>query len=49
MVQSSGGGNADTILAAAAVTGLLGVVINTAFLAIDRWKFYWRYAAGIAL
>jgi len=43
MRVSSAGGNLDIVYAAAAITGLLGLCINFAFLALDRWKFAWRF------
>ena len=48
MSRSSGSGQMDTILAAAAIAGLLGLIINVSFVAFDRWKFAWRYAGGIS-
>jgi NitT/TauT family transport system permease protein len=44
MRNSSGGGRMDTILAAAAIVGLLGLLVNVAFWVIERWQFAWRFA-----
>jgi len=45
MRNSTGGGEVDTVFAAAGLTGLLGVAINAAFIAIDRRQFAWQYAS----
>jgi NitT/TauT family transport system permease protein len=43
MRNSSAGGNIDRVFAAAAITGLLGILINAIFAAIDRRKLAWRF------
>jgi len=45
---SSHGGHMDSVLAGAAVAGILGVLINSAFGVIDRNAFGWRYLGGAA-
>ena len=40
---STSGGDMDKVYAAAAVAGLLGVLINLAFASIDRSAFKWRH------
>jgi NitT/TauT family transport system permease protein len=40
---SSHGGHMDSVLAGAAIAGILGVLINSAFGLIDRRAFGWRY------
>jgi len=49
MRNSAGGAHMDSILAAAAIAALLGLLMNGVFFAIDRWKFTWRYAREQAL
>jgi NitT/TauT family transport system permease protein len=44
MRNSSGGGRMDTILAAAAIVGLLGLLVNIVFWGIERRQFAWRFA-----
>jgi NitT/TauT family transport system permease protein len=41
------GGHMDSVLAGAAIAGILGVLINSAFGLIDRRLFSWRYL-GVA-
>jgi NitT/TauT family transport system permease protein len=42
--NSSGGGRMDTILAAAAIVGLLGLLVNIVFWLIERAQFGWRFS-----
>jgi NitT/TauT family transport system permease protein len=44
MRNSSGGGRMDTVLAAAAVVGLLGLFVNVVFWTVERLQFAWRFA-----
>jgi NitT/TauT family transport system permease protein len=44
---SSGGGNADLVYAATAMTGLLGLVLNSALLAVERRALAWRQQAEV--
>jgi NitT/TauT family transport system permease protein len=44
---SSGGGNADVVYAATAMTGLLGLVLNSALLAVERRALAWRHQAEV--
>jgi NitT/TauT family transport system permease protein len=45
---SSHGGHMDSVLAGAAIAGILGVIINSAFGLVDRRAFAWRYLGGQA-
>jgi NitT/TauT family transport system permease protein len=44
MRNSSGGGRMDSVLAAAAIVGLLGLLVNVVFWAVERLQFAWRFA-----
>jgi NitT/TauT family transport system permease protein len=44
MRNSSGGGRMDTVLAAAAIVGLLGLLVNIVFWGIEWRQFAWRFA-----
>ena len=44
---SAQGGHMDSVLAGAAIAGILGVIINSLFGLIDRRLFAWRYL-GVA-
>jgi NitT/TauT family transport system permease protein len=44
---SSSGGGADSVLAGAAVAGIVGVAVNLAFGLIDRRLFAWRYLDAV--
>jgi len=43
---SSSGGQMDSVLAGAAIAGLVGVAINAILARIDRRLFGWRYLGG---
>jgi NitT/TauT family transport system permease protein len=43
LFASSSGGQMDTVLAGAAIAGLLGLIINAALSSLDRHLFGWRY------
>src|SRR6266511_4353699 len=45
---SSGGGNADVVYAATAMTGLLGLVLNWAVLLIERRALAWQQQSELA-
>ncbi len=44
---SSGGGHMDLVLACAAITGIVGLLVNSMFVLVDRRLFAWRYR-GVA-
>jgi NitT/TauT family transport system permease protein len=43
---SSNGGQMDSVLAGAAIAGMVGVIINALLATIDRRLFGWRYLGG---
>jgi NitT/TauT family transport system permease protein len=45
---STQGGHMDSVLAGAAIAGILGVLINSFFDLIDRRAFAWRYLGASA-
>ena len=45
---SSNGGQMDSVLAGAAIAGLVGVAINAILALIDHRLFGWRYLGGAA-
>lgn len=42
------GGHMDSVLAGAAIAGILGVLINSVFSMVDRRMFAWRYFGALA-
>jgi NitT/TauT family transport system permease protein len=44
---SSNGGQMDSVLAGAAIAGLVGVAINAILALVDRRLFGWRYLGGV--
>lgn len=45
---SSNGGHMDSVLAGAAIAGMVGVLINSLFGVVDRTLFAWRYLGAAA-
>jgi NitT/TauT family transport system permease protein len=45
---SANGGQMDSVLAGAAIAGIVGALINTTLAAIDRRAFGWRYMGTVA-
>jgi NitT/TauT family transport system permease protein len=45
---SSSGGHMDSVLAGAAIAGIIGAVINSVLASIDRQFFAWRYLGATA-
>ena len=48
LAVGAAGEDVDVVLAGAAIAGLLGVVINMAFGALDRRAFAWAHRGGAA-
>jgi NitT/TauT family transport system permease protein len=44
---SSSGGHADSVLAGAAIAGIVGLAVNSGFGLIDRRMFAWRYQDAV--
>ena len=46
LLVSSNGGQMDSVLAGAAIAGMVGVFINAILATVDRRVFGWRYMGG---
>ncbi|MBP2705299.1 ABC transporter permease [Microbispora sp. RL4-1S] len=44
IIKAGGGGRTDLMIAATVLTGLFGLLVNVAFVAVERKVFRWRHA-----